>query len=178
MGKIIFYFVLALLLRPFSIVAQLNTLNATKTLLKGEKNRFFRELSKSQLDPNITSSLKHFAVFEVDSLQEAIISDNTTNDAEKEKAIRSLFNFLKVLSNNIYQPKLEMYDIPGIMESYKSILRSLLHHKPINDELSKISRRIIAGKGFRAIPNMVFLKMLRFTRGFLHLLNIFAIPGK
>src|SRR5688500_7381471 len=105
MGKIIFYFVLTLLLRPFSIVAQVNTLNAAKTLLKEEKNKFFREMSKSQLDPNITSNLKHFAVFEVDSIQDAIISDKTTNDAEKEKAIRSLFNFLKVLSNNIYQPK-------------------------------------------------------------------------
>ncbi|HEU4860473.1 MAG TPA: hypothetical protein VFT15_11570 [Chitinophagaceae bacterium] len=139
MGKITFYFVLILLLLPFSIVAQLNTLNATKTLLKEEKNRFFRELSKSQLDPNITSNLKHFAVFEVDSIQEAIISGNTTNDAEKEKALRSLFSFLKVLSNNIYQPKLEMYAIPGTIESYKNILRSLLHHKPITDELSRIS---------------------------------------
>ena len=87
MRKIIFYFVLTLLLRPFSIVAQLNRLSATKTLLKEEKNKFFLELSKSQLDPNINSHLKHFAVFEVDSIQEAIISDNTTNDAEKEKVI-------------------------------------------------------------------------------------------
>ena len=130
---------MALLLRPSSIVAQLNTLNATNTLLKEEKNKFFQELSKSQLDPNITSRLKHFAVFEVDSIQKAINSDKTSNDAEKEKAIRSLFSFLKVLSNNIYQPRLEMYDIPGTLESYKRILRSLLHHKPIIDELSRIS---------------------------------------
>ena len=130
---------MALLLRPFSIVAQLNTLNATNTLLKEEKNKFFQELSKSQLDPNITSRLKQFAVFEVDSIQKAINSDKTSNDAEKEKAIRSLFSFLKVLSNNIYQPRLEMYDIPGTLESYKRILRSLLHHKPIIDELSRIS---------------------------------------
>ena len=139
MGKIIFYFVFILLLLPFSIVAQVNTLNATKTLLKDEKNRFFRELGKSQLDPHITSNLKHFAVFAVDSIQGAIISDNTTNDAEKEKAIRSLFSFLRVLSNTIYEPKLEMYDIPGAIESYKNILRALLRHKPINDELSEIS---------------------------------------
>ena len=139
MAKIIFYCVLALLLRPSSIVAQLNTLNATNTLLKEEKNKFFQELSKSQLDPNITSRLKHFAVFEVDSIQKAINSDKTSNDAEKEKAIRSLFSFLKVLSNNIYQPRLEMYDIPGTLESYKRILRSLRHHKPIIDELSRIS---------------------------------------
>ena len=138
MGKIIFYFVFIFLLQPISTVAQLNTLSATKTLLKDEKNRFFGELSKSQLDPKITSRLKHFAVFEIDSIQEAITSDNI-NEVEKEKAIRSLFSFLKVLSNNIYQPKLEMYDIPGTIEAYKNILRSLLHHKSINDQLSKIS---------------------------------------
>lgn len=107
--------------------------------MKEEKNRFFRDLSKSQLDPNITSNLKHFAVFEVDSIQEAIISNNKTNDAEKEKAIRSLFSFLKVLNNNIYQPRLEMYDIPGTINSFKNILGSLLHHKPINDELRRMS---------------------------------------
>ena len=139
MGKIIFYFAFTFLLLPFSIVAQLNTLSATKTLLKDEKNRFFGELSKSQLDPKITSRLKLFAVFEIDSIQGAIISDNTTNEAEKEKAIRSLFSFLKVLGSNIYHPKLEMYDIPGAIESYKNILRSLLRHKPIDNEISKIS---------------------------------------
>ena len=136
MGKIIFYLVFTLLLRPFSIVAQLNT---TNILVKEEKNKFLWELSKSQLDPNIISTLKRFAVLEIDSIQGAIISDNKLGNDEKEKAIRSLFSFMKVLGENLSQPKLEMYEIPGTIESYKNILRSLLHHKPIKDELTRIS---------------------------------------
>ena len=136
MGKIILHlFVLSLLLQPLTSVAQLNT---SAILLKEEKSRFLLGLKSSRLDPNITSRLTRFGESEVDSIQQFLMAVNTLSDAEKEKALRSLFSFIKGLSENIKQPKPEMYDIPGILESYKTILRTLLYQKPLKHELLQI----------------------------------------
>ena len=136
MGKIILYFfVFSLLLQPFSLVAQLNT---SAILLKEEKSRFLLGLKSSRLDPNITYRLTRFGELEVDSIQQFLISVNTLTDPEKEKALRSLFSFMKGLSENIGQPKPEMYDIPAVLESYKTILSTLLYHKPFRNEILQI----------------------------------------
>src|SRR5215207_8858467 len=98
MGKIILYlFVLSLFLQPSPLVAQLN---ASAILLKEEKGRFLLGLKSSRLDPNITSRLTRFGESEVDSIQQFLISVNTLSNAEKEKALRSLFRFIKGLSEN------------------------------------------------------------------------------
>ena len=136
MVKIILHLVvLCLLLQPFPSVAQLNT---SAVLLKEEKSKFLLGLKSSRLDPNITSRLTRFGESEVDSIQQFLIAVNTLSDAEKEKALRSLFSFIKGLSENIKQPKPEMYDLPAILESYKTILRSLLYQKPLRHELIQI----------------------------------------
>ncbi len=136
MGKRILYlFVLTLLLQPFQLVAQLNT---SAILLKEEKARFLLGLKSSRLDPNITTRLTRFGESEVDSIQQFLISVKTLSDQEKEKALRSLYSFIKGLSENIKQPKPEMYDIPAILDSYKTILRTLLYQKPLRNELVQI----------------------------------------
>ena len=133
--KILYLFVIGLLLHPLSLVAQLNT---SAILLKEEKGRFLLALKSSRLDPGITSKLTRFGESEVDSIQQFLISVKTLTDTEKEKALRSLFSFIKGLSGNIMEPKLEMYDIPAVLESYKSILRTLLYHKPFRNEMLQI----------------------------------------
>ena len=136
MVKIILHLlVLSLLLQPFPSVAQLNT---SAILLKEENSKFLLGLKSSRLDPNITTRLTRFGESEVDSIQQFLIAVNTLSDAEKEKALRSLFSFIKGLSENIKQPKPEMYDIPAILESYKTILRTLLYQKPLKHELLQI----------------------------------------
>jgi len=131
--RILYLFILSLLMQPVSSVAQLNT---SAILLKDEKGRFLLALKDSRLDPNITYRLTRFGELEVDSIQHSIISDRKINDNDKEKAIRSLFSFLKGLTENISQPKPEMYDIPVVLGSYKNILRALVYHRSFTNELS------------------------------------------
>ena len=152
MGKIILYLFVLSLLQPISLVAQLNT---SAILLKEEKARFLLALKSSRLDPNITNRLIRFGESEVDSIQQFLVSSvNTLSDKEKEKALRSVFSFIKGLSENITQPKPEMYDIPAILESYKTILRALLYHRPSRNELLQIgpwSNQLLAA-AFRQYP--------------------------
>lgn len=133
--RILHFIVLILLLQPFQLAAQLNT---SAILLKEEKEKFLRGLKSSRLDPGITKRLARFGESEVDSIQQFLISVNTLGEAEKEKALRSLFSFMKGLSENITQPKPEMYDIPAVLESYKTFLIAFLYHKPFGNELLQI----------------------------------------
>src|SRR5687767_2901643 len=135
MGKILYLFVLILLLHPFAMVAQLNT---SAILLKEEKERFLVSLKNSRLDPGITDRLTRFGEAEVDSIQQSIMSESKLNDANKEKASRSLFSFIKGLSESISHPKVDMYEIPAILDSYKNILRALIYHKPFANELRRM----------------------------------------
>ena len=101
--KIIYYFILVLLLRPCSVDAQPGGLNVATILLREEKAKFLSDIREVIIDSNIISMLTRFAGSEVDSLQHSIISNKVLADVEKEKAIRSLFNFLKSLN---YHPDL------------------------------------------------------------------------
>jgi hypothetical protein len=136
MARILLYlFVFTLLVQPVRLVAQSNS---SAILLKEEKGRFLLALKGSRLDPNITNRLTRFGEAEVDSIQQFLISAGTLSQTEKEKALRSLFSFMKGLSETIMQPKLEMYDIPAVLESYKTILGILLYHKPFRNEMLQI----------------------------------------
>jgi hypothetical protein len=132
MRKIVFILsVLLLLLRPVFVVAQSS---ATK-VLKEEQENFFHQLDYISIDSAIVHKLSLSARLEINSIYIFIISEAAVTAAEREKAILSLAYFINELGKNITQQRAEMYDIPGALGSYKSILKALLYHKPFVDLL-------------------------------------------
>ena len=137
MRKIFYFFVLLSLVQPFSIVAQSS---ATK-VLKKEQGKFFHQLSYISNDSVFVQQLSRSVKIEVDSIYSFIIADPSLAAAEKEKAILSLGYFMNELGKNVAQQRSEMYDIPGAVKSYRSILKALLSHKSINNLLAALPPR-------------------------------------
>lgn len=136
MRKIIFGFIFLLFsLQPFHLLAQIYTPVKATEVLKEEQESFLRYLSYISFDSNIISRLSRFIEPEVDSIQRFIITDTALSDAEKVKAIQSLVYFMRELSDYIVMQKFEIYYIPDAVESYKLILRALLHRTSFNDVL-------------------------------------------
>jgi hypothetical protein len=131
MRKAFYFFVLVLLLQPFSIVAQ----SSAEKVLMEEQGKFFHQLNYISLDSPIIHQLSRSVKLEVDSIS-IIISDIPFLTAgDREKAIRSLGYFMNELRKNITQKRTEVYDIPGAVQSYKSILRALLYRRSFADVL-------------------------------------------
>src|SRR5688572_13195059 len=135
-----YYFALLLLLRPFPVVAQPDT-SSTVIILNDEREDFLRHLKSISIDSVIVNPLAHYFESEVNSIYSFIISDTAVPTDGKEKAVRSLVYFIKELSKNIAQQKSDIYDIPGALQSYKSILTALVYHKPFTEILIPLEPR-------------------------------------
>ena len=122
MRKAFYFFVLFVLVQPFSIVAQSS---ADKVLIE-EQGKFFHQLNYISIDSAIIHQLSRSAKLEIDSIPIMISSVPFLTPGEREKAIRSLGYFMNELKKNITQTRTEVYDIPGAIQSYKNILRALL----------------------------------------------------
>ena len=131
MRKIFYFFVLLSLVLPGLIAAQ----SSAVKVLKEEQGKFFHQLNYISIDSAIVRQLSHAVKLEVDSIYSFIISDNALPASEKERAILSLGYFMNELGKNISQQRSEMYDIPGAIQSYKSILKALLYHSSFNNVL-------------------------------------------
>lgn len=139
MRKFVSYFIVLLLLFPILIVAQPGT--SEVEFLKQEQAKFQQQLAHFSMDSNIVHRLSRFIKSEVDSIYFAIRSDQNLQTAEKEKAVRSLYFFIKEMGDNLSKQKLDIYDIQGALESYKSILSTLLNHQPVGDMLKTFGSR-------------------------------------
>src|SRR6186997_1896269 len=137
MRKIFYYFVLFSLLQPFSIVAQ----SSAAKVLKEEQGKFFHQLNYISLDSAIVHQLSLSVKIEVDSIYSFIISDNALPAAEKEKAILSLGYFMNELGKNMKQQRSEIYDMLAAVQSYKSILKSLLYKRSFANVLVEMPPR-------------------------------------
>ena len=131
MRKIIYFFVLCLLVQPILVVAQSS---ATK-VLKEEEGKFFHQLDRVSIDTAFVHQLSHSVKLEVDSIYTFIITNAALPDEEKEKAILSLGYFMNELTKNITRQRSEMYDIHGAVQSYKNILKALLYNRSFADVL-------------------------------------------
>jgi len=132
MRKVFYFFVLLSLVQPFSIVAQ----SSAEKVLKEEQGKFFHQLNYISLDSAIINHLSRSVKLEVDSIPIMISTVPFLTDGEREKAIRSLGYFMNELRKNITQKRTEVYDIPGAVKSYKSILRALLYRRSFANELT------------------------------------------
>lgn len=130
MRKIIsYFFVWFLLLRSFIMFAQPG--NSAALLLKDEQAQFLKQLDHISIDSNIVYRLTRFVRSEVDSIRLFIQSDAALPAAEKERATRSLFFFVKELNDGLAKRKTDIYDIPGALETYKTFLKAVLNQRPI-----------------------------------------------
>ena len=132
MRKVLYFFILLSLVQPFSIVAQSS---AEKVLIE-EQGKFFHQLNYISIDSAIIHQLSRSVKLEVDSIPIIISNVPFLTDGEREKAIRSLGYFMNELRKNITQKRTEVYDIPGAVKSYKSILRALLYRRSFANELT------------------------------------------
>jgi len=132
MRKAFYFFVLLSLVQPFSIVAQ----SSAEKILIEEQGKFFHQLNYISVDSAIIRQLSQSVKLEVDSIPIIISNVPFLTPGEREKAIRSLGYFMNELKKNIIQKRTEVYDIPGAVKSYKSILKALLYRRSFANELT------------------------------------------
>ena len=137
MRKVFYFFVLLFLVQPFSIVAQ----SSAEKVLMEEQGKFFHHLNYISIDSAIIQQLSRSVKLEVDSIPIIISNVPFLTVGEREKAIRSLGYFMNELKKNIIQKRTEVYDIPGAVKSYKSILRALLYRRSFANELTYLPPR-------------------------------------
>ena len=132
MRKVFYFFILLSLVQPFSIVAQ----SSAEKVLMEEQGKFFHQLNYISIDSAIIHQLSRSVKLEIDSIPIMISNVPFLTDGEREKAIRSLGYFMNELKKNITHKRTEVYDIPGAVRSYKSILRALLYRRSFANELT------------------------------------------
>jgi len=134
MRKIAFRFLFLLFsLQPFSIMAQVYSPGEAIEILNEEQYRFNHYLNYISFDPNIISRLSRFIDSEADSIHRVIITDTGLTNSEKLKAFHSLVHFISDLADKIAIEKIETYDIPDALESFKRILKALLYHTSVDE---------------------------------------------
>src|SRR5690242_3163231 len=138
MRSILLYAVLCMGLY-FPVYAQKESSGAGT--LKTEKEYFLYKLRGTSNDSAIVWQLAAYFESEVNKIQSFIKEEAKLKAIERDKALRSLVFFIKELGNHISKQKLDMYDIPGALESYKSILVALINHKPLNHLLNPLEPR-------------------------------------
>src|SRR6185436_14764500 len=97
---------------------------------KTEKEYFIYKLRGTSNDSAIVWQLAAYFESEVNRIQSFIKDEAKLKAIERDKALRSLVFFIKELGNHITRQKIDMYDIPGALQSYKDILVALINHKP------------------------------------------------
>ena len=109
--------------------------------IKTEKEYFIYKLRGTSNDSAIVWQLASYFESEVNKIQSYIKDEAKLRPIERDKAMRSLVYLIKELGDHISKQKIDMYDIPGALESYKNILIALITHKPLNHLLAPLEPR-------------------------------------
>lgn len=109
--------------------------------VKEEKNKLLMQLNSISGDSDVMYGISRIIESKVDHLSRDISTDGSISLLEKEKALRSLVFFMKELSESITERKMELYDIPGAIDSYETVLKALVHHKPFTEVMKPLSPR-------------------------------------
>jgi hypothetical protein len=125
MRKSSFFFLLALSCTG-TIIAQTRVATGD---WKEEKQKFILHLKSVSIDSATVYPLARYFDGEIDSIYNSITTDNTLQELEKEKAVRSLVYLITQLGNDTVQQKIDVYDIPSALKSYRDILYAITHHK-------------------------------------------------
>jgi hypothetical protein len=134
--KIIFYVIIIVSCGcPSELFSQPNTLpgNSVETV----RNNFIKNLKRLSADSAIIPSLANYFESEINSL-ENYISHSNLSTLEKDKAKRSLVYFMKELNSNLTRRTLDVYDIPGAIHAYQSVLKAVLMNQPVKPVLQMV----------------------------------------
>jgi hypothetical protein len=112
---------------PTSLVAQSSGTGLANSAFFSAQRGFLNHIRSVPADSNIINRLSLFITTEADSIRQAILNDPALAEADKIKGIYSLVYFAEGLRENIKKQKSDVYDIPGAIGSYKSLLNVLLH---------------------------------------------------
>ncbi len=115
--------------------------------LESDQRSFTELLEMTNLGVPLTERLTRFCTTEVDSIRHHIMSDSSIGNGEKAKAIYSIGFFLHGMRQRLSFNKIEWYDMPDAIESYKKLLNALLYDKPyapIIKPLSQLRTRLLA----------------------------------
>ena len=144
MQKIIFYIGITLfVLQPFHALAQTgeSALKKERDIFQKEKNLFLRDLKAISIDSTIIHPIAGYFDSEFNKIYTSIARDNSLPIMEREKAIRSMVFFMKELGKNLEEQKVDVYDIPGALQSYKVIMQALVYHKPVAQTMMPLGPR-------------------------------------
>ena len=144
MQKIIFYIGVTLfVLHPFHASTQsgASVLKKERETFQKEKDLFLRDLKAISIDSTIIHPIAGYFDSEFNKIYSSIAKDGSLPVMEREKAIRSMVFFMKELGKNLETQKVEVYDIPGAVQSYKSILQALVYHKPLTPTMMSLGAR-------------------------------------
>ena len=150
---------LAIYLRPVTLAAQADTPVMAAKLLQEEQDIFLDYIGFIPIDSNIAYRLSVFIESEVDSIRNEINREAALTEPEKTRALNSMTYFIKELSANLALQKFEIYDIPGVLESYKQLLGAIIHGRPYRDMLKKPGPRpcLLLASAFWQYPDYNYL---------------------
>lgn len=150
---------LAICLRPVSLVAQADSPVMAAKLLQEEQELFLDYIGYISIDSNIAYRLSVFIESEVDSIRRDINRNDVLSDREKAKALNSITYLLKELSANLALQKFEIYDIASSLESYIQLLGDIIHGRPYRDMLQSLGPRrcLLLAAAFWQYPDYNYL---------------------
>jgi hypothetical protein len=162
-----------LLLQSFHIFAQTSVPDAT--FFTKEKQQFLGKLRAAAMDSVTANSLAGYFESEVNNISRSIANDKALPILEKEKAVRSLVFFMQALGKNLEKQSPDLYDIPGALNSYKSVLAALLHHQPLTQLLipmppyrsQLLATAFSQYKEYPLLDDMAVYKRMASTPGFI-----------
>src|SRR5690242_12271424 len=123
-----FLFVLLCLIQSCYSIAQTHTSSVTRGLVNDELEKFIYHIKMIPFDPNYINIIAQVTEYNINSIYSLIQADDLLPVSQKTKANHSLVFFLRDLSTDIDEKKVDIYDIPGAIRSYKVVLNVLLHH--------------------------------------------------
>ncbi len=129
MRRLAFYFLpMFFLFHSISVPGQRN--NTKEKVLKEEQTKFLRHLNNVSIDSAIVNPLSRSIDADIKRMQSYIMTAGALTTAERQKAMQSLIYFVVELDKNILNQKLEVYDLPATLRSYRNILEAVLYNKP------------------------------------------------
>lgn len=110
--------------------------------VKEEQGRFTRDLYNNGVDSLSIPLLANYFDAEVTEIHTSIKSNRKLKELEKDKAIRSLVFFIQELNKGLAWQKINIYEIPGALKAYNSLLTAILSQKSIINLMAPLSPRL------------------------------------
>jgi hypothetical protein len=110
-------------------------------IVKEEQEKFIRDLRSISIDPSIASSLINYFESELTQIHTSLQSDSKLSELDRDKAAMTLVFFMKELSKNLGQKKINLYEMPATLKTYHGILKALLEHRPVTGLLMPLDHR-------------------------------------